>query len=103
MFYAFSILLAFMLPITALAYLFGLVLITKLHLTGLAKFVGFLIAWFSTALISLLMSEERTVNSAQNEMFPAALAGMLIGVLLIAVAGKRKSNPESSPTESKEN
>ena len=85
---------------TALAHIVDTILITRLRLTGMAKFAGFLVSWFSTAMISILMSQEPTVNSAQEEMFPAALEGTTIGILLIAIAGRRKSKDESSLSES---
>ncbi|WP_340121978.1 hypothetical protein [Methylobacter svalbardensis] len=80
-----------MLPSTLVVYVFGAVLIYKIRLAIATKIVGFLVAWLATAITALLMADSKTVLSAQLKALPASVVGVIIALVVIIVAGKRRS------------
>lgn len=85
-------LLAYGLASTLVVYALGALLIYKLRLTIATKITGFFIAWLVTPLAAILMADEQTVLSAQQEIFPAAAIGVIIALFVISVAGRRTSS-----------
>jgi hypothetical protein len=90
MFEAFGLLLASSLLPTMLFYVAGMLLIKKLRLSRLAQFAGFFVAVVFSAIISLLLAEEPTNNSALNEVIIGSIAGSIVAILVLCVAGRRK-------------
>ncbi|MEH6519286.1 MAG: hypothetical protein V7742_21625 [Halioglobus sp.] len=90
MFDAFGLLMAGSLPATILFYAIGLLVIKRLRVTGLTQLVGLGVAVVFTAILALLMAEERTTNSALSEVNLAAILASIICVVGIAFIGKRK-------------
>mgnify|MGYP000175682841 CR=1 FL=1 len=88
--HSFGLLLAGVLPASLLIYLIGTLFLKRLRLTGITKAVGFLVAWLVTAIVALIMAKEPSANSAMEVMGPAAFIGAVVGLLAIALAGKRK-------------
>ena len=96
--YAFAGLLAGVLPATILLYFVGSLFLKKQRLTGATIAVGFFAAWFTTAVIALIIADQPTADSAMQSAVPAALVGSIVALVGVATAGKRKP-PAQSKTD----
>jgi len=83
-------LLASVLPATLFVYLVGVIFLKRLKSTNITIMVGFFIAWFLAAIISLFMANQATVNSAREFILPATVIGVLITIFGIVIVEKRK-------------
>jgi len=83
-------LLASVLPATLFIYIVGVLFPKRLKSTNITIIVGFFIAWFLAAIISLFMADQATVNSAREFILPVTFLGVFITIFGIVIVGKRK-------------
>lgn len=87
---AFGLLLASAFPAALLFYFVGAAFLKRLRLTNVTIIVGFIAAWFASAVIALIIADQPTIESATQSVIPAALVGSLIALVGIVLAGRRK-------------
>ena len=84
-------LLAQSLPATLVFFIIGSLFLKKFKLSKFTTIIGFFAAWFISVVVSVLIAERPTANSASQSIVLAALIGSIISLVCIAIGGKRRA------------
>lgn len=87
-------LLVSLLPALLVFYLFGGLILSLLRISSSTIFLSFIVAWFLSGLVALIMADRPTAQAAIDVGIGATLMTSLIVQLFTAVVGKRRPKSE---------